>query len=340
MMENSTPQNLSRVLVVGTGSIGERHVRCFQKTGRAAVSICEPDPKRRDEVATQYSLASAYADLDKSVFEKHDAVVVATPAQFHIAIAQRAVEAGCNVLIEKPLSVSTKGLAELLAAAASKNRLVAVAYVYRAHPSLAAMRSAILSSELGKPVQLVAVAGQNFSKFRPGYRNTYYANRATGGGAIQDALTHIMNAAEWLVGPISSLAADADHKLIDGVTVEDVAHVIARHGDLLASYSLNQFQAPNEVTITVVCERGTARFEYHHHRWRRMLSTEEEWKDFLAADLERDTLFVSQANNFLDAIAGRCAPLCDLAEGAQTLRVNLAALESADSHAWQNVRDF
>src|SRR4029079_11710113 len=144
-MENSTPQSLSRVLVVGAGSIGERHVRCFQNTGRATVSICEQDPKRRAEVATQYNLASAYADLDATVFEKHDAVVVATPAHIHIAVAQRAVEAGCNVLIEKPLSVSTDGLAELLAAAASKNRLVAVAYVYRAHPSLAEMRNTILN---------------------------------------------------------------------------------------------------------------------------------------------------------------------------------------------------
>jgi predicted dehydrogenase len=336
-MGSSVSENLSRILVVGAGSIGERHVRCFQKTGRAALSICEPDSKRRADMAAQYGLASAYADLDAAAFERHDAVVVATPAHIHIAIARRAVEAGCHVLVEKPLSVSTDGLAELTAAAATNHRLVAVAYVYRAHPSLAAMRNSILSGELGKPLQLVAVAGQQFAKFRPGYRDTYYANRATGGGAIQDALTHIMNAGEWLVGPINRLAADADHKWIDGVSVEDVAHVIARHGGVLASYALNQFQAPNEVTITVVCEGGAARFEYHHHRWRRMLSTEEAWSDYPAANLERDTLFVSQANNFLDAAAGRAAPLCALADGGQTLRVNIAAIESAECHAWQSI---
>ena len=43
--------------------------------------------------------------------------------------------------------------------------------------------------------------------------------------------------------------------------VEDTVHVLARHGDVLASYSLNQHQAPNEVTLTVVCERGTVRWE-------------------------------------------------------------------------------
>src|SRR5215217_6265260 len=97
--------------------------------------------------------------------------------------------------------------------------------------------------------------------YRPAYRNTYYARRSSGGGAVQDALTHVLNAGQWLVGNIDRVVADAAHLAIEGVDVEDTVHVIARHGDLLASYSLNQHQAPNETMITVVCEGGTARFE-------------------------------------------------------------------------------
>ena len=48
----------------------------------------------------------------------------------------------------------------------------------------------------------------------------------------------------------------------------EVVHYIARHGEVLGSYSLNQHQAPNETTLTVVCERGTARWEAHGRRWR------------------------------------------------------------------------
>jgi predicted dehydrogenase len=184
---------------------------------------------------------------------------------------------------------------------------------------------------------LVAVCGQNFPTYRPAYRASYYVNRATGGGAIQDALTHVINAGEWLVGPVKRRVADADHKMLDGVAVEDVAHILGRHGDVLASYSLNQFQAPNEITITVVCERGTARFEYHNHRWRLMRTPETPWEDDAAAGLERDTLFIRQANAFLDAIDRRAGLLCDLAAGAQTLRVNLAALRSVESKTWQEI---
>src|SRR6185295_18029169 len=160
------------------------------------VSICELDEKRRNEVARRYNIGETYDDLDGALSEKHDAVVVATPAHIHVAVARRAIDAKCDVLIEKPLSVSLNGVDELAAQAAGNDCTVAVAYVYRAHPSLAAMRSAIHRGEFGKPLQVVAVSGQNFAKYRPEYRDTYYANRATGGGAIQDALTHILNAGE------------------------------------------------------------------------------------------------------------------------------------------------
>jgi predicted dehydrogenase len=217
------------------------------------------------------------------------------------------------------------------------SRVAAVGYVYRAHPALAAMKQAIGAGMFGAPLQVVSVAGQNFPTYRPAYRATYYANRARGGGAIQDALTHVVNAVEWLVGPADRVVADADHKLLEGVEVEDAVNVLARHGTVLASYSLNQFQAPNELTLTVVCERGTARFEYHKQRWRRMLRPEEPWHDEPAVGLERDTMFVRQAEAFLDAVEGRGAPLCSLAEGAQTLGVNLALMKSLECQGWQIV---
>jgi predicted dehydrogenase len=108
----------------------------------------------------------------------------------------------------------------------------------------------------------------------------------------------------------------------------------------LGCYSLNQHQAPNELTITVVCQQGTARFEAHRHRWRWMTQPEEPWHDESREPLARDALFVAQANAFLDAMEGRSLPLCSLDEGIQTLRVNLAALASADQRSWQTIEPW
>src|SRR5439155_16743169 len=119
---------------------------------------------------------------------------------------------------------------------------------------------ALMSGRFGKPLELVAVSGQDFAFYRPAYQSTYYARRSTGGGAVQDALTHILNAGQWCAGDIDRVVADAAHLKIEDVDVEDTVHVMARHGDVMASYALNQHQAPNETTITVICERGTVRF--------------------------------------------------------------------------------
>ncbi|SIO41069.1 Predicted dehydrogenase [Singulisphaera sp. GP187] len=325
------------ILIIGVGSIGERHLRCFQATGRADVRLVEINPELRRTVAERYGVSKHYPDLDSALQEPPDVAVVATPAQTHIPIATRLAEAGIHLLIEKPLSTSEAGIDRLQSIVNAQKLVAAVAYVHRAHPLLQAMRQAILDQRFGRPVELIVVTGQNFPTYRPAYRSIYYNDHATGGGAIQDALTHMLNAGEWLVGPIDRLVADAAHQVLEGVDVEDTAHVLARQGRLLASYSLNQHQWPNELTITVVCEHGAARFEPHAHRWRWMLAKEETWHDESIAPLERDTLFITQASAFLDAVEGQRAPLCSLDEGLQTLRVNLAALASVKTQSWQTV---
>jgi len=330
-------------LIIGTGSIGERHLRCFQATGRATVSFVEIDEPKRAKIAAQYR-ASGYSSLDAALAAggeqskgRFNVAVVATPAPYHVAQAMQLAAAGLHVLVEKPLSTSLADVDRLRDVAHRKQVQMAVAYVYRCFPALSAMRAALHSGRVGRPVQLVAVAGQNFPTYRPAYRDTYYTQRATGGGAIQDALTHLLNAGQWLVGPIERLVADAAHQALPDVSVEDTVHLLARHGHVLASYSLNQHQAPNEVTITVVCEDGTVRWESHRNRWRWMTRAEEPWHDEPHEPQPRDAAFVAQANHFLDVVEGRAVPGCTLDEGIHTLRVNLAALASVESGAWQAI---
>ncbi|MCG8586123.1 MAG: Gfo/Idh/MocA family oxidoreductase [Pirellulales bacterium] len=332
--------NLRRVLVVGVGSIGERHVRCFQSTGRVEVSICEINKSLREEVGRRYGIDRCYSRLEAALADPHDAAVIAVPAHHHIPLAQQAAEAGLHLLIEKPLSIDLEGIEELWRLINRHELTAAVAYVHRAHPALAAMKESIDAGRFGRPLELVVVQGQHFPTYRPGYRETYYRDRATGGGAIQDAMTHILNAGEWLLSPIDRLVADAAQLKLDRVDVEDTVHIVARHGDVLASYALNQHQSPNENTMTVVCERGTVRFERHRLRWSWKVDPEQPWQHESFDDVQLDTLFIVQAEAFLSAIAGKADPLCTFREGLQTLQVNLAALKSVEHQAWQEVLPF
>ena len=145
------------VLVIGAGSIGERHIRCFAATGRARVSFVEVRDELRNQIAERYAGTTALPSLEAALERRFAAAVIATPAPMHVPQATQLVERGIHVLIEKPLSVSLAGVEALIDAAKARRVVASVAYVYRAHPVLAEMRDAIRSGRFGRPVELVAV---------------------------------------------------------------------------------------------------------------------------------------------------------------------------------------
>ena len=319
-----------RTLVIGCGSIGERHLRCFLQTGRTTPVACDSNSQRLAHMAAMYGTATESdwaAALQRGDF---DAAVICTPAPLHIPMARAALEAGAHVLVEKPLSHSLAGVAELQHVREKSGRHIAVAYVFHQNPLLNAAREFVRRGEFGAIQQATVVAGQPFHLLRPAYAQTYYRDRATGGGAIQDALTHSANWIEGLLGPTESLVADCGHLVLPNVTVEDTVHIAARHAGALVSYSLNQFQAPNETTFQLHAAGGSVSVEFHRRRWGHFANGATDWTWQETPQLERDTLFVRQAHAFLDLIDGKPATTCSLEAGIQTLRFNLASIASAE----------
>jgi predicted dehydrogenase len=328
---------LQSLLIIGCGSIGERHLRCFQRTGRAQVTACDANPALIEAMAKTYQVPTV-SDWEKALSEgKFDAVVICTPAHLHIPMAARVLQRGCHVLIEKPLSQSFTGVDDLVRAHALSGRQAAVAYVLHVYPLLIQAREFLRSGELGDIRHVTSTSGQYFPGGRPPhtahYSQTYYRDRKTGGGAIQDALTHTVNWVESVIAPADSVLCDCAHQVLPGVTVEDTVNVSARHGDILANYTLNQFQAPNESTLQFNTATGSVKIEFHRRRWGTYRLGESDWNWREVPPADRDAPFIAQANAFLDQIEGQPSRLCSLAAAVQTLRFNLAALSAADTSA-------
>lgn len=316
-------------LIIGCGSIGERHLRCFQKTGRCTVAACDPNPAIQAAMQTRYNVP-VHGSLEEALAaRRYDAVVICTPAPMHLPMALQLLEAGMHLLIEKPLAVDLALVPAVREAIARARKHVAVAYVYHNMPWVAGAQAFLTTGELGRVLHVSSVAGQHFPTFRPAYRDIYYARHETGGGAIQDALTHLVNAVEWLVGPCTRVFCDAGHQALEGVTVEDTVNVSARHGNVLVSYAMTQFQAENEATFAIHCEHGTVKIEAHRQRWGMMKLGAQDWVWHETPVGERDDLFVAQANSFLDGLEGRPSVLSTFEEAVQTLKFNEAALRSA-----------
>ncbi len=328
------------ILIIGCGSIGERHLRCFQQTGRCQVTGCDTSAALRERMAETYGVPTSEDAAAAIAGGAFDAVVICTPAPLHVPLAILALNAGHHVLIEKPLSHSLDGLPDLFAARDRSGRQVAVAYVYHVFPFLTGARDFISRGDFGPVLHVTATSGQPFQLHRPAYAQTYYRDRATGGGGIQDALTHVANWVESVIGPADSLLCDCAHLALPGVEVEDTVHVSARHGGVLANYTLNQFQHPNENTIQLHAAGGSVKIELHHQRWGTLAAGAADWTWHEAPVPGRDTHFINQARAFLDQIEGKPARLCTLEAAAQTLRFNLAALAAAGRDARVPLREL
>ena len=129
-----------RILVVGVGSIGERHLRCFQAVG-GQLGLVEAFAARRDETAERYGIADKFASLDEACRSEWDAAVICTPAHLHVDHAVQLAPHCQALLIEKPLATRAEDIPRLREAVGAKP--VQIAYVYRSHPAVNAVKRLI-----------------------------------------------------------------------------------------------------------------------------------------------------------------------------------------------------
>jgi predicted dehydrogenase len=315
------------ILVIGGGSIGERHLRCFQAIG-CTVALCDTNADRLHELAGKFHLARTFTDLALAAKENWYGVVIATPANLHAEHAIAIAPSTAALLIEKPLCTRLEDAQRL--PAALKDKVVQVGYVLRFNPATQHVRQLLNEGVIGSLHQVTIVAGQNFPSLRPAYRQTYYQSHATGGGAVQDAATHLFDMVQYLAGPLDWIFCDYAHQEVADVEVEDTVHLIGRaNGErVLVSIALNQFMAPNETHLQLNGSRGSLAIRFHEHRAGMLMLGDSEWTWTEPLVEERDDLFREQAQAFLSAAVGQEPPLCGLEDGIRALKVNLAALQS------------
>jgi predicted dehydrogenase len=211
-----------KVLVVGSGSIGQRHLRNLRAIGVDDLLAVEPAPATAAAAAALG--AAVMPSLDAALAKAPDAVIVCTPPHLHLDGARAALEAGAHVLVEKPLAVSLDGVDDVLALAETRGRTLAVGYNWRFHAVSREVKRLLDAGAVGRPLILRVEVGQYLPDWRPqqDYRAGYNARAAMGGGILLDA-THELDYAWWLCGEIKGVTAIVE-KLSDlEIDVEDAA---------------------------------------------------------------------------------------------------------------------
>ena len=198
-----------RALVLGCGSIGQRHITHLRQLGLSDIAAVDTSASARDRVRS--ALGVPVLDrLEEGLNRRPDVVLVCTPASSHLELARRAVDAGAHVFVEKPLATGLEGTAELLRRAVAGDRVVHVGYNLRYHPAVKAAQEVVRSGRLGKILMAHLEFGLYLGKWWKGrdYRDSYMARRDLGGGLILDS-SHEIDLALLFLGAVREVSAYA-----------------------------------------------------------------------------------------------------------------------------------
>ena len=189
------------MLIAGCGSIGKRHARVLGTLGLRDIRVCDPSDQQRRSLLEQVPSVKTYDSLAAGLADRPDAVLICTPPAVHVPMAREAIEAGCHVLTEKPLSDSTDGIDALAALAERHRKKVMVALCFRYHDGLLKAKDYLDSGRIGRLVSVRALMGESLPDVRPDYRSLFSAKE---GGAFD--LVHDVDLAIWYAGqPVRSV---------------------------------------------------------------------------------------------------------------------------------------
>lgn len=315
-----------KILIAGFGSIGRRHFRnllalgerdiIFYRTRRSAL----PD----DEIAG----FPVETDLQAALDCRPDAVIIANPTSLHLEVAIPAARAGCNILVEKPLSHSLHGLDELETALHHSGARLLVGYHFRFHPGLQRLRQILGEGGIGRTLSVHAHWGEYLPDWHPweNYRQGYSARKDLGGGVIL-TLSHPLDYLRWLFGEVEALWAFCAALNDLALDVEDTAEIGLRFkADLLGSLHLDYSQRPPTHFLEAVGTAGTVRWDNSTDALRHFQPEAGEWLEIPPPPgFERNSLFLDEMRHFLLVCRGQAEPVCTLDDGRRALQLALAA---------------
>jgi predicted dehydrogenase len=336
---------MMKVLFVGLGGIGQRHLRNLRailgsslevhayrvrQLTRTLTDQLEVEPGT--ELETKYGV-KVHRELDSALAVKPTAAFICNPSSLHVPVALAAAKAGCHLFVEKPLSHSLDGVETLVQMTDRQGLVGLVGYQLRFHPCLQALHQQIKQGLVGRPLCARVEVGEYLPDWHryEDYRQMYAARSDLGGGVILSQI-HEMDYLYWLFGLPERIFTLGGHLSSLQIDVEDVASSLLdfRVDGCKVPVQLHQdyVQRPPSRGCTIIGDEGKIVMSLSSLTVERYDAKGQLAEKLSFEGLPRNDLFMAEMKHFLDCVAGRAAPLVSLRDGAQSLRMALAAKQS------------
>ena len=334
-----------KILMVGLGSIGQRHLRNFvglygsrhhilAYRVRGLQHTFSADMKIREGVnlESEYNIQS-FRNLHLALEERPDVAFITNITSEHISCAIAAAEAGCDLFLEKPLSYSLEGIDALSKLVSSKRLIAFVGFQNRYHPCIVTAKRYLQERTLGRLISVEVEMGERLETMHSyeNYSSTYMARRDMGGGVILNQEIHELDYIQWLFGlpdDVYSVGGNSESLNIDvednctsiySVQVEGRTVPVAVHADF--------FQSPPSRRCKIIGEYGQIEFDLLNPSISLCLHGERaqitKFNRF-----QRNDMFLAELKDFIESVRTRKVPAIPLHEGVYSMRMALAAKKS------------
>lgn len=251
----------TRFAIIGAGHIGQRHALHASNYGQL-VAVCDLDQAKAIALAKTYH-AKALPNLESllSLAKDLDLVAICTPNGLHAEHAIACMQAGLNVLVEKPMAIALVDGERMMEVAKQTGTTIFTVVQNRFNPPVAALKAAMDAGKLGQ-IQNIQI---NCFWNRPEsyYQDSWHGTADLDGGILFTQFSHFIDLLYWLFGPVETvqaLAKNFQHQT--SIDREDAGAVLLQMASgAIASihYSVNAYAKNAEGSLTVVAEKGTVK---------------------------------------------------------------------------------
>lgn len=299
-----------RVGVIGTGAMGQNHIRTYsQMPNVELVAISDIDANRVNQLSKQYSVKgfTDYKDLLKLDL---DAVNVVVPTKVHRTVALDVLNSNTNLLVEKPIADTVENAMDIVDAAHKTDLMLMVGHIERFNPAVTKMKEIIDSGELGK---VVSISTRRVGPNNPRIRDV---------GIILDLGVHDIDIISYLYNShVSEVFAIAGSELHSH---EDHASILLKYGDNKAGVVETNWLTPHKTrNFTVIGTEGVAYGDYMEQT---VVIHDKNW--IKEAKVEKMEPLKRELEGFIKACQSGEAPIITGEDGIHALEVALASIRS------------
>ena len=240
--------------IAGCGRFTENSfLPAIRLTRRSSVaSLYSRDVSRAKSLAEKFGVQNSFDNYNDFLNSDIDAVIVASSNVHHFEQVVKAAKAGKNILCEKPLALTSAQGEEMVKVCKENNVLLAINYVHRFHPLVIKAKELIVDQKLGKLVSIDV----HFNIDSPPDNNFRFKKELSGGGALRDIGTHMIDLLRYIGGEIESIDGVVGNLIyqseVDDFAIGTVKFIKSGYGTFNVSF--NNKKAFNRIEI--LCHKG------------------------------------------------------------------------------------